>query len=141
MATRYLPGDVVMRRKGLVMHKGIALGNGQVFHNTPFGGEHVATEGEFLRGRRLHVQRLEPAARHRALQAARTNTPRDYDLFVNNCEHTISRALTGEAESPQLRSWALGLAVGAVAFAATRHPVAAAAGYALGRGIGRRLFA
>ncbi len=136
----YLPGDIVARRKGLVMHKGIALGNGLVFHNTPFGGEHVSTEDEFLQGRRMRVERLEGTARRRTLRAARTDSPREYHLFANNCEHTVSRALTGEAESPQLRSWALGLGVGALAFAATRHPAAAVAGYALGRSIAKRLF-
>ena len=137
---RYRPGDIVARRKGLLMHKGIALGDGRVFHNTPLGGEHIATEQEFLRGHRMHVQHLDAAERQRTLQAARVDSPRNYHLFANNCEHTVSRALTGEAASPQLKSWAFGLGLGALAFAATRHPAAAAAGYAIGRSIAKRLF-
>ena len=137
----YLPGDIVSRRKGPVMHKGIALGDGQVFHNTPLRGEHVSTEREFLRGRRLHVERLDGSERQRVLQAARNASSHRYNLFANNCEHTVARARTGVADSQQLRAWALGLGLGALAFAATRHPAAAVAGYALGHGIAKRLSA
>ncbi len=38
------PGDIVSRRKGLVMHRGVALGGGRVLHNTPFRGEHICSE-------------------------------------------------------------------------------------------------
>jgi hypothetical protein len=50
MRTRYLAGDIVSRRKGLVMHKGVSLGGGRILHNTPFRGEHVCTEEEFADG-------------------------------------------------------------------------------------------
>ena len=138
MTARYLPGDVLARRKGLVMHKGIALGDGMVFHNTPFGGEHVSSEREFRRGRPLRVQSLGRTERERALQAAGAATARRYNLFTNNCEHTVSRATGGAGDSPQLKAWALG--IGALALAAFRHPAAAVAGYAVGRGLAKRLF-
>ena len=32
MSSRVRPGDVVSRRKGLVMHRGISLGDGRVLH-------------------------------------------------------------------------------------------------------------
>ena len=32
--SRYLPGDVVARRKGLVMHHGVVLADGRILHNT-----------------------------------------------------------------------------------------------------------
>ena len=139
MVAHCLPGDIVSRRKGPVMHKGIALGDGQVLHNTPLRGEHVSTEREFSRGRRLRVERLDGAERKRVLQAVRTASSHRYHLFANNCEHTVSRARTGVAGSQQLKAWALGLGLGALAFAATRHPAAAVVGYALGRGIAKRL--
>ena len=41
---RYQPGDIVSRRKGLVMHKGIVTRDGRILHNTPFKGEHVCSE-------------------------------------------------------------------------------------------------
>ena len=140
MVSRYLSGDVVSRRKGLAVHKGIAVGNGWIFHNTPFGGERITTEEEFRRGRRLQVERLARRERLRTLQAAECGQRRGYNLFTNNCEHTVSRARTGAGNSPQLKSWALGLGAGALAFAVTRHPAAAVAGYVLGRRIGNRMF-
>jgi len=128
----YRPGDILARRKAFVMHKGIALGDGRVLHNTPWRGEHVSTEREFLAGKRLRVTRLDAQARRRALGAAQQSSRR-YNLFTNNCEHTVNRATTGKATSPQLQGWLVGAGVAVLAFAAARHPAPAVAGYALGR--------
>ena len=129
---RYLPGDIVSRRKGFVMHRGVALGDGRVLHNTPFKGEHICSEAEFCAGHPLYVTRLDRAARQRALLHADT-ADRPYSLFNNNCEHTVARAIGAEVESPQLKSFLAGLAAGAAVFALTRHPAAAAAGFAAAR--------
>ena len=129
---RYLPGDIVSRRKGFVMHRGIALGDGRVLHNTPFKGEHICSEDEFRAGHTLYVTRLDRAARQRALRHA-DFADRPYSLFNNNCEHTVYRAIGDEVESPQLRGWIAGLFAGAAVFALTRHPGAAAAGFAAAR--------
>ena len=133
------PGDIVSRRKGLVMHRGIALGDGRVLHNTPFRGEHVCSEEEFRAGRRMYVHSMEGDARRRALHQARNGGGRGYNLITNNCEHTVTRHAHGQARSPQLRSWIIGSGLAAVAFAATRHPAAAAAAYAAGRKLASRL--
>ena len=138
MVTRHLPGDILLRRKGFVLHKGIALGNGRVFHNTPIEGEHVSSEESFRAGHRMYVKRLPANERRRTVGAARTETPRRYNLLTNNCEHTVSRARTGEGTSRQLEAWAVGLGLGALAFAATRRPSLAAAGFALGASVGPR---
>ncbi len=133
--SRYLPGDVVSRRKGFVMHRGIALGDGRVLHNTPFKGEHISSEEEFSAGQRLYVTRMDRTARQRALLHAQMDAAgRPYHLLANNCEHTVSRAIGGEAESPQLRGWVVGLVAGAALLALTRSPAAAAAGFAAARG-------
>ena len=137
--TRYLPGDIVSRRKGIVMHKGVVLADGSVLHNTPFRGEHVTTPEAFRAGRRLHVTRQPLDARQRALRAARADERRGYHLITNNCEHTVSRAAEGTPRSPQLRGWVAGIAVAGVTFALTRHPGLTAAGYALGRSLAKRL--
>ncbi len=135
MSRYYLPGDIVSRRKGIVMHRGIALGDGRVLHNTPFKGEHICSEAEFRDGRRLHVTRMDRTARQRALLHAELDTGgRRYSLLSNNCEHTVSRALGGEVESPQLRGWLGGFVAGAALLAVTRNPAAAAAGFAAVRG-------
>ena len=115
--TRYLPGDIVSRRKGFLMHKGIILGDGRVLHNTPFLGEHTTTVEDFKQGQRMRVKRLERAQRLRALRHAEADRERGYNLLTNNCEHTVTRATTGRPESPQLLAWAAGLGMAAVAFA------------------------
>ncbi len=132
--SRYLPGDVLSRRKGFVMHRGIALGDGRVLHNTPFRGEHISSETEFRGGQPMYVTRLDRGSRERALRHAdETVGRRAYSLLNNNCEHTVTRAIGGEAESPQLRGWMAGLAAGAALLLLTRHPGVAAAGFAAAR--------
>jgi len=132
--SRYLPGDIVSRRKGFVMHRGIALGDGRVLHNTPFRGEHICSEAEFSAGRRLYVTRLDREARQRALRHADSDdSNRAYSLFDNNCEHTVTRAIGAEVESPQLRAWVGGLLAGTALLALTRSPSIAALGFAAAR--------
>jgi len=127
------PGDIVARRKGPVMHKGVVLADGRVLHNTPGRGEHVSTLAEFSAGRRVHlVRRACDDSRFRAYRAAPRAGGR-YNLFTNNCEHTATRVVHGREESPQLRGWLAGIGVAAVAFAFTRHPGVSAAGFAMGR--------
>ncbi len=138
---RPLPGDIVSRRKGLVMHRGISLGDGRVLHNTPFRGEHICSEEEFRAGKRLYVSNTDADMRRRALQRAHLHAGegRGYNLLTNNCEHTVSRATTGRSHSPQLKSWIIGGGMAAATFALTRHPGAAAAAYAVGRKLSSRL--
>jgi hypothetical protein len=96
----------------------------------------VVSEAEFRAGKRLHVSRTHDDRKRRAASSARPS--RSYNLLTNNCEHTVSRAMTGQAESPQLKSWVAGIGVATVAFALTRHPAVTAAGYALGRTLGKK---
>jgi len=130
---RYRPGDVLSRRKGIVMHRGIALGNGQVLHNTPFSGEHVCSEAEFSQGHRIYVDEVDDAHRSAVVHRARHSDGGGYHLLDNNCEHTVTRALTGEASSPQLRGMVGGLLAGTLVLAVTRSPAAAAASFAAAR--------
>lgn len=137
--THWLPGDIVARRKGFLMHQGVVLRDGKVLHNTPLRGEHVSTEADFRRGKPLRVRRLDQARRSSALRYAEQGERRGYNVFTNNCEHTVTRAAGGPVESPQLATLVAGVGAAAVAFALTRHPLVAAAGYALGRRVARRL--
>ena len=133
-------GDIVYRRKGLVRHKGLVLTDGRVLHNTPGNGEHISHLSDFGAGRRIFLeQRTGSFEGARSGAHALPDRSRGYHLLTNNCEHTISRATRGRAESPQLKSWLAGIGLGTVTFALTRHPGAAAAAYALGRSLGRRL--
>ncbi|MCY4563188.1 MAG: hypothetical protein OXE40_01765 [Gammaproteobacteria bacterium] len=138
MQPHYKPGDIVARRKGLVMHKGVVLDDGRILHNTPWRGEHVSTEREFRAGRRLRVTPVDPQARPRSLGAVQ-HSSRRYNLFTNNCEHTVNRATTGRATSPQLQGWVVGAGMAVVALAVLRHPVLAASAFAVGRGLVKRL--
>jgi hypothetical protein len=136
-----MPGDVVARRKGLVMHKGVVLADGRILHNTPGRGEHVSTLDEFAAGRSVHlVRRTSDRSRARAYRAQPRAESR-YNLFTNNCEHTASRVAHGREESPQLRGWIAGVGVAALTFALTRHPGAAAASFAVGRRFAERFAA
>lgn len=128
--TDYFPGDIVLRRKGPVMHQGILLGDDRVLHNTPRRGEHVSSMEDFRRGKTVRARRLDKTQRARALhhaECAAEGDARKYNLLRNNCEHTVTRATTGQATSPQLLAVAAGLVVGGVVLAATRHPLAAVA--------------
>lgn len=124
------------------MHRGVALGDGRVLHNTPGRGEHISSEAEFANGQRVKVARASYTERQRSLSHAyrveRSGSRRSYHLLGNNCEHTVHRARSGEARSPQLRGWVAGLGLAAVALAVTRHPGIAAAGFALGQKALRR---
>ena len=135
------PGDIVSRRKGLVMHRGVVLDDGQVLHNTPLRGEHVSSLQEFSAGRRVYRQ-SPPAAGERRRYMGRSFIPhserRAYHLLRNNCEHTVHRAVHGKARSPQLQGWVLGAGFATLAFVATRHPAVAAGAYALGRRLANR---
>jgi hypothetical protein len=124
------PGDIVARRKGLVVHKGLVMIDGRILHNTPLRGEHTSTEQEFRAGRKLTVQ---SRAAHCSANGAPRAERRSYSLLRNNCEHTVHRLSTGRAHSPQLRAWVAGLSIAAVALVVIRHPAAAAAGFAVGR--------
>ena len=122
------------------MHRGIALGDGRVLHNTPFRGEHICSEAEFRAGKRMYVHNHDGDLRQRTLRSARTGGgTKGYNLLTNNCEHTVTRHTHGRAESPQLRSWVVGTGLAAAAFAVTRHPAAAAAAYVFGRKLSSRL--
>lgn len=136
--SRYLPGDVLSRRKGPVMHRGIVLEDGRVLHNTPGRGEHISSLREFSNGRKVKVERRSWDQRSEALARASRWRARPYHLLRNNCEHTVSRAGTGRSASPQLRGWALGLGLAGAALVATRHPGLTAAGFALGQKWARR---
>ena len=89
-------------------------------------------------GHRLYAQHLSADERRRTLRAAQSEPRRRYNVVTNNCEHTVTRALTGDASSRQLESWAVGIGLGALAFALTRRPSLAAAGFTLGASVGPR---
>ena len=132
------PGDVVSRRKGIFMHRGIMLEDGRVLHNTPFKGRHASSIDEFSKDKTVYASRHGSDIRDRTLVNLENDERDRYNPFTNNCEHTVTRATKNEASSPQLRGWVMGAAFAAVGFAITRHPGVAIAGFALGKRLGSR---
>ena len=133
MTTDYQPGDILSRRKGIVMHRGLVLDDDRVLHNTPFKGEHVSTVREFQKNRRLYVHAMGESECGDAFDEFGQDSPRRYNLFTNNCEHTISRTTTGRGRSPQLASFLISGGVAAATLVLTRSWGLAAAGFALTR--------
>lgn len=128
------PGDVLRRRKGLVMHTGVSLGDGRVLHNTPRQGEHVSSLEEFRKGKRLHVSLATAETRHRVESLDIDQLDREYNLLTNNCEHTTSRITDGKASSPQLKKVALEALAAAALMLVLRKPLRV-----LGARVGSRL--
>ncbi|MFM8354486.1 MAG: hypothetical protein ACKOBM_06235 [Gammaproteobacteria bacterium] len=129
----YQRGDIIGRRKGIVLHKGVYLGSDRVLHNTTGRGEHVSSLADFAAGKRVVLVRAACDESRRRASAATPRADRGYNLFTHNCEHTASRVTLGRSESPQLRGWVAGVGVAALAFVVTRHPGMTAAAFALGR--------
>ncbi len=120
------------------MHRGIVLEDGKVLHNTPLRGRHTSTLVEFSKNKTVYPSNLRAEARDRTLSNALNDEHHRYNPFINNCEHTVTRATKNEARSPQLRGWVVGAAFAAIGFAVTRHPAVAIAGFALGKKLGSK---
>ncbi len=117
MSSSLEAGDLLYRRKGLVQHAGVFLGNGKVLHNQPGRGvvidafEHFAENKpvKVVRVTQANVQQL-TAKLHDILDRAA-----GYHLLAHNCEHLATLLLKGRRYSPQLRSVVLGMISGAIA--------------------------
>lgn len=102
--SRAYPGDVVACDKGVLKHVGVVISENRVLHNTPERGEHISSLFDFCQGRPYEIRRtpahLCQVVLHNASIIA--ISPRQYDVIVNNCEHTATRALGLEPQSQQL---------------------------------------
>ena len=59
----YQPGDVISRRKGVFMHRGIVLEDGSVLHNTPMRGRHTSSLEEFSKSKTVYPENLHAEVR------------------------------------------------------------------------------
>lgn len=138
----FLPGDIVSRRKGVFMHHGIVLEDGQVLHNTPLQGEHKSSLTDFSRGNRVRSRRLSTEQRRSILSRVATkeeNGLKRYNLLTNNCEHLVTGSFGQKPRSPQLGSWLVGAGVGAAVLALTRHPGWAVTSFCASQAIYKKL--
>jgi hypothetical protein len=101
------PGDVLSRPKGLFNHLAVYLGKGLVLQNTPERGEHMSSLREFTRDQVFRVLKIPTTARGFVVDNAKRilQAPRPFNLFTNNCEHTVTRAMYGRGFSKQARIW------------------------------------
>lgn len=108
------PGDLVICQKGPFTHVGVVTAGGYILHNKPGLGEHVSTLADFSHGAPHKILHTPAHLRQIVVvNAARIAAdPREYDALLNNCEHTVARAMGLQAHSPQL-AFALTLAIGA----------------------------
>jgi hypothetical protein len=100
-------GDVIVTHKWIFEHPSILLPGQLVFTNTPTRGEHIAPLESVVRNGVIRVIKtprfyagIVVANAYRMAQ-----TPQQYDLFSNNCEHTVARAFGRPPSSPQLEAW------------------------------------
>jgi len=104
-------GDILYRRKGIVMHVGVYIGNALILHNTPKNGEHSVAFDTFANGKTVYAQTTNMLPLQVLNNAQKILAePQDYQLFKSNCEHTASRVLKSNPTSAQLdeiMAWAL----------------------------------
>lgn len=97
-------GDILVRRKWIADHMGIYLGNGEVLHNIPGKGEHRSSFDEFADEKKVKYQIPENNERSYILRNAINvlSSPESYNIFTNNCEHTVRKITEGKSYSEQL---------------------------------------
>lgn len=104
-------GDILYRRKSMVMHVGIYLGQDRILHNTPKGGEHQVSFLDFAQDKPVFAQFSGISPEQLLLRAQNILAqPSHYNLLKNNCEHTTNQVLGEAAFSKQLseiEAWAL----------------------------------
>jgi len=97
-------GDILYRSKYPATHTGIYLGNGNVFHNMPALGEHISSFHDFSEGKKVTVSKIPDAIRSEVLERLNNalSKPESYNLFTNNCEHTINKVVFNKKRSDQI---------------------------------------
>lgn len=104
-------GDQLFRRKGIVMHVGIYIGNQLILHNTPIKGEHAVDFNSFANGKTVYA-RSTPIASTQVITSAQKilEKPESYQLFKRNCEHTANQVINHlpySAQLAEIETWAL----------------------------------
>ncbi len=104
-------GDILFRRKSMVMHVGIYLGEDRILHNTPKSGEHEVSFDVFAAGKDVFAKTSGLPNEVVLTRAADIlANPGKYQLLNYNCEHTTNRVLGYHGFSAQLSEieiWAL----------------------------------
>lgn len=104
-------GEQLFRRKGMVMHVGVYIGNQLILHNTPDKGEHSVDFDTFANGKTVYARPTNMIPYRVVAKAQQLlASPAKYQLFKRNCEHTASSLINDSPQSAQLQeieAWAL----------------------------------
>lgn len=104
-------GDQLFRRKGIVMHVGIYIGNQLILHNTPNKGEHSVDFDTFANGKTVYARPTNMLPYRVVAKAQQLlASPAKYQLFKRNCEHTasaVTKELPQSAQLQEIEAWAL----------------------------------
>jgi uncharacterized protein YycO len=97
-------GDMLTSERLGYQHTATYIGNGNVVTNTPTRGEHICSLQEFADGREVRAVPVSQALRDAVYwnQRAILSDPRPYNLFNNNCEHTVHKLYGLPPRSPQV---------------------------------------
>lgn len=108
-------GDILYRRKGMVMHVGVYIGNELILHNTPKHGEHSTDFDTFANGKTVFAKATQLPSDQVIKNASEIlSSPEQYQLFKRNCEHTANGVIRQNPASDQLEEiWAWALIGGA----------------------------
>lgn len=110
-------GDLLYRKKGLVEHVGIYLGNNKVVHNSPDGNIQTSSIEEYAQNKNIKV--VTTNFDNIALLEQRLNailsTGNTYNLLAFNCEQFAYQLILGKNQSPQIRATVIGALTGLIA--------------------------
>ena len=93
---------------GPLFHYMLLIENGLAFHNIPIFGERIDTAARAIQGLQTKVLLRIPRKNQHAIKqrlVESINNPRPYHPTLNNCQHTITRIVSGTASSPVLQGF------------------------------------
>ena len=116
MNKKPMKGDLLLRKKGAVLHIGVFFSSEEVAHIQPNSKLRTSSLAEFAQGEAIKIIRRNrpdyPAMMARFHELSAKASP--YSVFFNNCEHNANYVLSGTKESQQLQSFVVGAGLGAL---------------------------
>lgn len=92
---------ILERNKGIVLHRGVLLDDGRVFHNTPEKGEHISSFSEYAQGKQVTRKPIPTHFQYASAKRILNSLiqPNRYSLLGNNCQHSANRVVFGSQKS------------------------------------------
>ncbi|BBN59792.1 hypothetical protein EI16_03130 [Hydrogenovibrio marinus] len=112
MQNKLKPGDLLYRKKGIVEHAGVYLGQDRVIHNSPNGNTQITSLKDYSNEKEVKVisNNFTKAQQENLITEAENylSIDKKYNLLNFNCEHLASAFLEEKPSSKQLQGAALG---------------------------------